>query len=200
MSAQPVEDTADTPPADATRGDGGDSAATISVLDGLEAVRRRPGMYIGSNDARGLQHLLWEVIDNSVDEALPGYASRIEVTLHADGSVTVTDDGGGASDGRHGVGVTVVNTPELLLRVFLSGRHRLPLTSHAREGGARACSPSGRLTSQDLLPVPTQRPGGACRAGWRSALSRCRRVQTLRANVRQRAVMRCSAGRASGPG
>jgi len=72
------------------------SAADIQVLEGLEPVRKRPAMYIGGVDASGYHHLLWEILDNSVDEVINGYASRIEVTLHKDGkTVTITDDGRG---------------------------------------------------------------------------------------------------------
>ncbi|MBO0843188.1 MAG: DNA topoisomerase IV subunit B, partial [Nocardioides sp.] len=90
------------------------NAAHLLVLEGLEAVRKRPGMYIGSTDTRGLMHCLWEIIDNGVDEALAGVAGRVEVTLHDDGSVEVFDDGRGIptdKEPRTGLpGVEVVAT------------------------------------------------------------------------------------------
>ena len=78
------------------------TSQSIQILEGLEAVRKRPGMYIGSTGESGLHHLVWEIVDNSVDEAMNGHATEIHVTLHKDGkSVTVSDNGRGMPVDMH---------------------------------------------------------------------------------------------------
>src|SRR6266571_2986398 len=82
-------------------GNGNYSEQNIQILEGLEAVRVRPGMYIGATDQRGLHHLIYEVVDNSIDEVMAGYADTITVTIHADGSVIIEDNGRGIPVEEH---------------------------------------------------------------------------------------------------
>lgn len=93
-------------------------ASSIKILEGLEAVRKRPGMYIGSTDKRGLHHLVWEIVDNSIDEIINGYGDHIKIVLHKDGSITIADNGRGVPIGMHESGKS---TPEVIYTILHAG-------------------------------------------------------------------------------
>src|SRR5689334_19828031 len=84
-------------------------AESITILEGLDVVRKRPGMYIGSTGERGLHHMIWEVVDNGVDEAMAGHATQVDVRLLADGGVEVSDNGRGIPVAMHATGIPTID-------------------------------------------------------------------------------------------
>ena len=129
---------------------------SIQILEGLEAVRKRPGMYIGSTDTRGLHHLIWEIVDNSIDEALNGYGKKIQITLEADGSVTVQDEGRGMPIGQHASGV---NTLQVIFTVLHAGGKFSSEGGYKTAGGLHGVGASAVNALSEWLTVEVAHDG-----------------------------------------